>query len=144
VGAHQAFDALPEFRLAGTDLAQERQLLAERRLLQGAVKEVFFDHGNARFPLPCLTRKARKKHHQKCGGLRGRGPRRAARSGPRSWARRPARLRPTFSWTVQAGPAALTRRVSVASPGGSKTQSGGGFSDAGQTQTVPSPRYPRP
>src|ERR1700752_2260625 len=34
-------------------------------------------------------------------------------------------LRPTFSWTPQWSPAALTRRVSPASPGGRRTQPSG-------------------
>ena len=34
-------------------------------------------------------------------------------------------LRPTFSWTTQWSPAAFTRRVSPASPGGRRTQPSG-------------------
>ena len=48
----QAFDALPEFGLVGTNLVQERQLLGERRLFQGTVKQLFFDHGKFCLHIP--------------------------------------------------------------------------------------------
>jgi hypothetical protein len=50
-------------------------------------------------------------------------------------------LRPTFSWTAQVGPAALTRRVSVASPGGNRIQWGCSFTEKGGPGII-GPRRP--
>src|SRR5262249_24981737 len=57
----QALDPSAEFGLVRTSLVQERELLGQRRLLQGTVKERFFDHGNSRLASTFLNEKRKGK-----------------------------------------------------------------------------------
>src|SRR5262249_34426652 len=93
------FDPLSEFGLVRASLVQKRELLGNRRLFQGTVKEIFFDHRGSRLASMFLNEKRKGKAPQKCRGgqepggasTAARQPRRVNR-GASTAARQPRRV----------------------------------------------------